>query len=274
VLVASKDDRQQYIKQCSASLDGLGLPWENLPDATATRASFPVLYEQLPQTNLHGYCNRTAGWADAQKAIAAVRDQCIEGGVSFLSGKQGTVTGFASSSNGKIIAARTVSGHDVSGDHFVVAAGAWSSKLVSMYNSSIATGQVLGYMKLTPSEMSELKDLPIYINLDTGWFCFPPHTDTGLLKVAVHGWGYTRTDSDDGLSAPPGAPRSSRANFVPGDGVARLREGLREILPAFTDREFDRVAVCWYTDTPTGDFVLDHHPEHPNLFIATGGSGQ
>ncbi|KAF2820160.1 FAD-dependent oxidoreductase [Ophiobolus disseminans] len=272
--LANKDYGKQYINRCTARLDELGLPWEELADTEATKAAFPLLYSTLPKMKLSGYCNRNAGWADAQKAITVVRDQCTEHGVSFLSGSRGTVTGFASSKDGSIIAAKTVSGHDVSGDHFILAAGAWSSKLVSMHNSTIATGQVLGYIKLTPSEVSDLKDLPIYINFDSGWFCFPPHEETGLLKVAVHGWGYTRTDNKQGgLSAPPTAPRHCRANFVPEDGVARLRAGLKEILPALEDREFERTAICWYHDTPSGDFILDHHPEHPNLFLATGGSG-
>jgi sarcosine oxidase/L-pipecolate oxidase len=217
----------------------------------------------------------SAGWADAHKAIASLRDYCIECGVSFISGSQGTVTEFNKSKNRRITSVKTASGHDVFGDHFILSAGAWSATLITMHNSTIATGQVLGYIKLNATELMELKDLPIYINFDSGWFCFPPHPESGFLKVAVHGWGYTRTGRNGrGLSAPPTTPRHSRANFAPADGVERLREGLREILPAFAGRKFDRVAVCWYSDTPTGDFILDHHPEHENLFLATGGSGQ
>ncbi|KAH3960017.1 hypothetical protein HBH52_239020 [Parastagonospora nodorum] len=143
-----------------------------------------------------------------------------------------------------------------------------------MHNSTVATGQVLGYIKLVAEEMLNLKDLPTYINFDSDWFCFPPHVESGLLKVALHGWGYTRTDSTErGLSTPPITPGHIRANFVPEDGVARLLAGLREVLPAFAHRELDRVADCWYSDTPSGDFIIDHYPEHGNLFIAMGGGG-
>ena len=32
--------------------------------------------------------------------------------------------------------------------------------------------------------------------------------------------------------------------------------------------------LYWYTDTPQGDFVLDHYPQLQALFLATGDSGQ
>ncbi|KAF3011192.1 hypothetical protein E8E13_011592 [Curvularia kusanoi] len=257
--------------RCIDQLANLQLPYEQLDSASTTKKLFPVLSGPL-SPDLYGYCNRTAGWADAAKGVLYFRDLCIEKGVSFISGAQGTVTGFDKDARENIVAARTASGHNVEGKHFVLAAGAWTNKLVPMYNSTIATGQVLGYTKLTQEEMQQLKDLPVYLNFETGWFVFPPHEDTGFLKVAVHGWGYTRSESD-GLSSPVTAPRSNRVDFAPADGVQRLRQGLREVLPEIAERGFDRTAVCWYNDTPTGDFIMDYHPDHANLFLATGGSG-
>jgi sarcosine oxidase/L-pipecolate oxidase len=47
-----------------------------------------------------------------------------------------------------------------------------------------------------------------------------------------------------------------------------------DLFPQLAPRGFEKVGICWYNDTPTGDFIFDYHPEHKNLFIATGGSGQ
>ena len=281
-LVAGKQNTYgcAWVDKCISHLDELGLEYERLADADVIKDLFPTLSGDLIHPDLYGYCNRNAGWADAAKGIALFRDLCIERGVSFISGAQGTVTGFEKDEKtGRIVAVRTQSGDRVQGKDFILAAGAWSSTLVPMYNSTLATGQVLAFLKLSPEESQRLKDLPIYINFDSGWFCFPPHEESGYLKLAVHGWGYTRSEPQAGsasrpLSAPPVAPRSARRNFAPKDGVARLRAGLREVLPELADRAFDRTAVCWYTDTPTGDFIVDFHPDHPNLFLATGGSGQ
>ena len=97
------------------------------------------------------------------------------------------LTSFKNANNNKTTAAKTISGHEICGDLFILSAGACSSKLGAMHNSTIATGQVLGYINLTPEEMLSLKDLPIFINFDSGWFCFPPHVESGLFKFAVHG---------------------------------------------------------------------------------------
>jgi sarcosine oxidase/L-pipecolate oxidase len=48
---------------------------------------------------------------------------------------------------------------------------------------------------------------------------------------------------------------------------------LKEIVPWLGNREFAQGRVCWYTDTATGDFLIDRVPSVDGLFIATGGSG-
>ncbi|KAF9739304.1 hypothetical protein PMIN03_001725 [Paraphaeosphaeria minitans] len=119
----------------------------------------------------------------------------------------------------------------------------------------------------------------MYANFCAGWFNFPPHAETRLLKFAIHGWGYTRAPETtdhapmkDNVSSPPLASRA-HPNFVPGDGELRLRRGLREMLPELADRPFEKTALCWYTDTPSGDFIMDYHPDYTNLFVGGAGSG-
>lgn len=31
--------------------------------------------------------------------------------------------------------------------------------------------------------------------------------------------------------------------------------------------------MCWYSDTPDGNFVIDYAPQYPSLLIASGGAG-
>lgn len=109
---------------------------------------------------------------------------------------------------------------------------------------------------------------------------FPLHEDTKTLKMTVHGWEYTRRPCEEerdilrvNVSTPPLRLSRRQSNLAPADGIMRLREGSREILPEMADCSFDRIAVCWYTDTTTGDFTMDYHPDHNNLFIAGSGSG-
>lgn len=271
---------KDWVSKTTSVLTKHHRPFNPLPDAETVKRVYPTLTGNLtPQ--FAGYHNLEAGWVDANKALCQLRDECLDLGVSFVSGHAGTVTGFSTDAQGQITAVRTLKGTSIQGDRFVLAAGAWASSLVPMHNSTLATGQVVGYIQLTESEMQKYEKLPIYANFTSGWFNFPPHKDTKMLKMAVHGWGYTRMpdEKEEAVvrpegSAPPFFPVHNRPNFVPADGEFRLRQGLIEILPEFANRAFDRLALCWYTDTPTGDFIMDYHPDHQNLLVAGGGSGQ
>ncbi|UNI18749.1 hypothetical protein JDV02_005005 [Purpureocillium takamizusanense] len=291
-----------YFNRTTSQLTRAGIPWTPLESAAAAHAVLPQLTGPLAAAPFEGYYNPNCGWADAAKTVAQLRDDCLDMGVSFVGGAAGTVTGFettggGSKGGGKIKAARTVAGDVVRGDFFILTAGAWSSSLVSMYNSVLATGQVLAYIRLTEDEVRKYENLPIYLNLSTGWFNFPPHKDTRLLKAAIHGRGYTRRPGASDVAAradttttttttttgtimrsiystpPAKPPHGRRIDYAPPDGEARLRAGLREILPELADRPFERTGVCWYTDTPSGDFLMDYHPDHPNLFVGGSGSG-
>ncbi|PYH94321.1 FAD dependent oxidoreductase [Aspergillus ellipticus CBS 707.79] len=271
---------QAWIQKTTDALTRSKLPWSKLDDAADAKRIYPVLSGKLAAPPFAGYHHNQAGWADANKAISHLRDDCLELGVSFICGRRGTVVGLDTDSQHNITAARTLVGTPVEGDHFILAAGAWGSSLVPMYNSTLSTAQVVGYMCLSPEEVRQYRELPVYANFSTGWFNFPPHEETGMLKMAVHGWGYTRTPGEgestavkSNISSPPLIPPRERRNFVPVDGEDRLREGLREILPELADRAFDKLALCWYTDTPTGDFIMDYHPDFKNLFVGGAGSG-
>jgi sarcosine oxidase/L-pipecolate oxidase len=283
IISASSDAEygSSYVKSCMRAMTKRGLPWEQLANTADAKSRYQTLTGQLASPNFFGYTHSQAGWADAQKAISQLRDDCLELGVSFLSGRAGTVISLETSAlTGRILAVRTLQDMTIHGSQFILSAGAWASTLVDFYNSTISTAQVLGYMRLTEEEVEKLQQLPIYINFGTGWFNFPPHNETKTLQVAVHGWGYTRSPHlseailRKRVSSPPLKIVRERVNFVPKDGEERLREGLREILPELADRPFERLVMCWYTDTPTGDFIMDYHPDHKNLFIAGGGSGQ
>lgn len=254
-------------------LTKLGQEWHPLRTVADAKRRFPALTGKIEAPNFDAFYNTTAGWADAGLAVRQLLDRCVAAGVSFITGPDGQVTDFEKAPDGTVKAVRTASGKRIDGDLFIAATGAWTASLLPSWNSMLAAAQVVGYLRLTHEEVAQLKDLPIWFNFSTGFFCFPPHEATRYLKVACHGLGYTAS-SDKAFSSPPGMSVSSRANFIPEDGTKRLLAGLNDILPHLVSRGFERVGLCWYNDTPTGDFIMDYHPEHKNLFIATGGSGQ
>lgn len=132
-------------------------------------------------------------------------------------------------------------------------------------------------LKATRPEQSSIFRVPRH-PADT--VSYQPHPETQSFKMAIHGWGYTRrpkqgkqTTIESNVSSPP-QRSDDRPDFVPADAEERLRKGLREMLPELPDRPFEKACLCWYTDTPTGDFIMDYHADFSNLLIAGGGSGQ
>ncbi|RAK95222.1 NAD(P)/FAD-dependent oxidoreductase [Aspergillus ibericus CBS 121593] len=264
-----------FIRKSKEILTDMGHEWHGLDDVAALKARFPAITGTPIGQGFEGFYNSSAGWADAGLAIAGLRDRCIDAGVSFVTGRHGHVTGLEKGSDGTIQAVRTIDGGSITADQFIFATGAWTASLIASWNTMVATAQIVGFVRLTPDEVTRLKDLPIIFNLSTGFFSFPPHEQTGYLKVACHSFGYTlsSTAADQNISSPPSEAISARANFIPEEGRQRLLAGLGEILPELVARGFEKTCLCWYNETPTGDFIFDRHPEHPNLFIATGGTG-
>ncbi|KAH8810921.1 sarcosine oxidase [Xylogone sp. PMI_703] len=265
----------EYIRKTKEILTNMGAEWHGLASAEELKRRFPAVSGNPIGQGFEGFYNTSAGWADAGVAIAGLRDRCIRAGVNFVVGPHGQVVSLEEDTDGTVKAVKTADGSSIRGDKFIFATGAWTASLVPAWNSMIATAQIVGFLRLTPDEVKALKDLPIIFNLSTGFFSFPPHEQTGYLKVACHSFGYTlsSTVGDQTVSSPPSRAISARANFVPAEGMQRLLAGLGEILPQLVSRGFEKAVLCWYNETPTGDFIFDYHPEHKNLFIATGGTG-
>ena len=76
------------------------------------------------------------------------------------------------------------------------------------------------------------------------------------------------------VSGPKRDASNARSGYLPGDADEALREGLRQFAPRFGDRPWMNRRLCWYSDTPEGDFIADHHPDLDGLFLAFGGAGQ
>ena len=68
-------------------------------------------------------------------------------------------------------------------------------------------------------------------------------------------------------SCPPEFPSA-----IPADAEQALRANLAEMFPPLASQSFSKTKLCWFTNTPTSDFLVDRHPEIANLVIVTGGS--
>lgn len=283
-VLLSDTPNHPYIAECKQNLTNASQPFISLDNGNNAKKDYPALSGDLSKTT--GYSNAAGGWANAGAAIEKLAVKCAQAGVSFVTGPRGTVTQLLREGN-HIRGVNVVSGPPLTADHIILATGAWTSSLIPTYESVIATGQPVGFIQLTPTEAERLQHLPVCINLSTGFFIFPPTPDSNILKVARHGFGYENSMTikyppaqpsmpslEKTTSSPPRDTNGSNSSFIPADADKALRAGLAQVLPEFADRTWARTRLCWYTDTPRGDFIIDNHPQVEGLFLATGGSGQ
>lgn len=252
-----------------------------------------------------GYSNPHSGWADAAGSMrwleSAVR---ATGRVSIITGTATSLLhehyrrGETNSCEGRVTGVRLDSGARIMADLVLVAAGAWSGALVDLRDRAAASAQALAYMPLEPDEYARAKASPVVLNLSTGYFAILPPCGPNMVKIARHAYGYAnptmistplsspssccrprRAEGDNNdfvtVSLPPLDRTASTPLPIPAADEAGLRDALAAILglPALRDRPFASTRLCWYSDTATGDWLIDYHPRWQGLVVATGDSG-
>ena len=205
-----------------------------------------------------GYVNWSSGWVDAEAAMRTLYAEVkSRENVRFLIAE---VSGLLCPGR-KVLGVKLADGEEITAGLTILAAGAWTPGLVPLHGRAVPSGQVMGYLALSQEEATRYASLPVLLNLTTGTFVIhSPNTSPPTLKFARHAQGYA--------SPTPVFPKT-----IPREGENALRDMVKQIVPEFSGRPFEKTRVCWYTDTPDGDFLVTWHPEYEGLFIASGGSG-
>lgn len=269
---------QSYLDKALEVNEAQGVVLDNYPDANDVRQLYPSIQAKLD--GLRAVHNPNGGWADAEGAIRRLAGECRNAGVSFVSGPGGTVTSLKYNSEGQreqVAGVEVASGDHIEANQVLLCTGAWTNRLVPLSHATSASGQPVGFIRLTEEETTRLDRVPVMINLSTGIFCFPPTPGTNLLKIARHGYGWaTEVQTRDGrvVSSPKSDGNGAESSYLPDDADRALRGGIQQLLPEFADHPWSNRRLCWYSDTQDGDFIVDQHPNIEGLFIASGGSGQ
>ncbi|KAH7136808.1 FAD dependent oxidoreductase [Dactylonectria estremocensis] len=273
VMLADKSGNA-YLENTKTINKSLGGELIEYSEASQVLTKYPSIPSNLE--GLTASVNEKGGWADAEKSINQLSQECSLAGVSFITGPRGRVLSLRHSGK-RVIGVNVAQGDPILASQVIIATGAWSNRLLPMAHATSASGQPVGFIKLTPEEAEPLRKMPVIINLSTGIFCFPPTPDTNVLKVARHGYGFATQvpveDSPRFVSSPKRDGNNAGASYLPDDADKALRDGLRQLLPAFANSPWMDRRLCWYSDTPEGDFIIDYHPQAEGLFVATGGAG-
>ncbi|KAL1989572.1 hypothetical protein VTN49DRAFT_6769 [Thermomyces lanuginosus] len=277
------DDGERYTRASYENVKRLANGDEKivrfLPDRNAIHGVFPRNTVHVAETVVAGYVNWGSGWADAEAGVRYARKKLEELGVVKIRTDQKVSRLLFSDEKDdkkKVAGVQLADGSTITADLVILATGAWTPGLLDLRGLADARGQVLAYLRLTDEEQARLANMPTLLSFSTGMFIIPPRNNE--LKIARHAYGYrnptrVRLDSsaDVAEEAEVSLPETGRP--IPPEGEEACRAALREMLPWLADRPFFKTRVCWYTDTPQGDFLVTYHPDHPNLFLATGGSG-
>jgi glycine/D-amino acid oxidase-like deaminating enzyme len=137
----------------------------------------------------------------------------------------------------------TANGRTFSGDHIVVAAGAWADRLVpDLRPEAVPSRQAVMFMLPPPDLVEAWSDASVMADLGDASSCYilPPHRGT-RLKIGDHVFT-RRGDADEDRTATD-------------EDVARLLGALKLVL-----RDFDRYQVlerkaCYYTVTDDEHFI-------------------
>ena len=196
-----------------------------------------------------GYCNLSDSFIDAKACIQVYYDRCLaQPSINFRCG----------SAVGRIILEDGVSkgvlledGSTVKAELVVVAAGAWSNKLVYLERRINPIAHEVAWIKVTPEEAEQWKNMSITTNFSTGLNMFPPYN--GEIKILRRSPGYVNTiqvphpehSSKKITISYPRTIVTNPTDVIPLDAEKEMRQNLREIMPPLADRPFDRTKLCW-----------------------------
>jgi sarcosine oxidase / L-pipecolate oxidase len=233
------------------------------------------------------YWNGEAGWCDAASATANFLRAAVDRGVKKVVSKVNSL--LLSADKQRLACVRTADGRCLTADKIILAAGAWSSVLLSPLEDTLqipdserleqqlqATARVSAYYKAFSSELDQLSQLPIVLYGQIGEV-IPASKESMLLKYnnSKTSMINTITTSSGHRISIPSVPEQSQYD-VP-EAVKRETEDilLTKLMPELTKgKQPDYWRMCWAADTPTEDWFMCKHPHArlSNLYLAGGGS--
>ncbi|KAI3399563.1 hypothetical protein diail_6202, partial [Diaporthe ilicicola] len=231
------------------------------------------------------YFNPDAGWVDAASATARFMETATRKGVRRVVGD--VVELLVDTNTGRVEGCRTADGRHLTADKVVLAAGGWTSALVSPVEDALgvpeqdsverqaqATAIVSTYYRVSDAEVGRMAkvELPCVVYGQVGEV-IPAWKDNGLLKYNNSGTRVVNTvtsKSGRKISVPP-ADRDQRD--IP-EGLKRETQAIltSKLMPDLARGKPEYWRMCWDSSTPSEDLLLCEHPKAKSLYIITGGS--
>lgn len=233
-------------------------------DAAGLRARFPAWGTDVYRA---GYFNPRAGWAESAKVVAWLVEEARGAGVVLREGLRAVrlVESGSRVAGVELVHSATPSAstpqETIRADVVVAAAGPWSPALLPHLRDFMdVVGQPVVHFLPRDPEPFRAPRFSVWTAdiAHSGWYGFPA-LPNGIVKIGNHG---------PGRALHPDDPRR-----VTESELAHVRAFASATFPGLADAPIAASRLCLYADTWDGDFYIDHDPERPGLFVATGGSG-
>jgi len=249
----------EFLSTTIAAARRYGIGHEVL-DAAEIRRRFPAFAVQEEET---GYFEPGAGFVRPERCVAAQLELARRHGATLALGAEA----IAVQRDGAGVLVRTAS-ESYRADQAVLCAGPWLPRLLPPDYAQLfaVTRQVLYWFAADPIEPFEPGRFPVFIwepaGIPEGIYGFPAIDGaSGGVKVAPAGYGERMATAD--------APRRP----VTAEEIAETHRTLvAPCFPGLSPRCL-RTATCLYTVTADSGFVIDRHPELPQIVVVSPCSG-
>jgi len=234
----------------------LGLPTHVL-DRGAMARRFPQIDFDGIEIGLH---EPEFGALMARRAVQTLVAQFVAAGGEYRQGEAARPL----SGDGPLRALALKGGEEVIADRFVFACGPWLPKLFPelLGRRIFPTRQEVFFFAPPPGDARfQPGRLPGWADFNQGdiFYGFPDLEGRGF-KIAHDAHG-PPIDPDAGDRLPsPGA-------------LAEARAYMERRFPAMRGRPLNEARVCQYENSANGDFLIDFHPDRPNVLLVGAGSG-
>ncbi|HSM60091.1 MAG TPA: FAD-dependent oxidoreductase [Longimicrobiales bacterium] len=250
-----REEMQPFLEQTMANWDEMGHEYEVLtPDEVRYR--WPAV--ELPDIDVALY-EPAAGVVRARRAIESVARVFEQEGGTIRIGRvaMGDVDGR------RVLDVRVGDNDRLAGGTFVFALGPWFPKFFPDLMGRRLSARVLGhvYYVATPpgDESYRVPNLPSYnVPGVTGWPALPDDARGFRIRTGGH-----RDDDPD-----------TSVRWIDAEYHARPREVLAKYFPALAERPFNETRACHYESSVDSNFIIDHHRDYDNAWLAGGGSAE
>lgn len=146
-------------------------------------------------------------------------------------------------------------------DRLVVTGGAWSNGLLNGLSLPVAVERLFQVWVRPEGGASQfsVRNHPRWVLEDSAGiaaYAFPVLEGQDAIKMAF-------------TAGIPADPDRLERDALPGE-VAKLVEFMADLVPAIRGKPASRVAACLSGKTPDDNFVIGHHPDHPEVVVGAG----